>query len=190
MTYPTFVDSINESDESPRQVPFPVAHTRDPGHDEGVVGPHELQIVSGTGCPSYQLVKSKPRCLTACFWHFNVAPPNLMHGPVRRFILRIAEEAEPFFCMRNGRFVERVVVDARWRARDLPVVGVGVEVKDPKTSFEKVDAGDERLPLDAVFVEVVWVPIGCSDQYDAVGHQCFEQSGSLRSEFTEVIKSW
>ena len=94
-----------------------------------------------------------------------------MHGVV----LRIAQEIEPFLRVRDGSFVQRVVVDSRRRSRHFAVVGRGVEIEDAETGFEQIDAGDEGGALDAVFVEVVGVSVGGCDEDDAMGHQGFEE---------------
>ena len=77
--------------------------------------------------------------------------------------------------MRDGSSVQWVVVDSGWWSRHFAVIGCGVEVEDAETGFEHVDAGDEGGALDAVFVEVVGVSVGCCDEDDAVGHEGFEE---------------
>lgn len=96
---------------------------------------------------------------------------------VRGVVFGVAQEAEPFVGVRDGRFVEGVVVDARGGPGDFAVVGGGVEVDDLEAGFQQVDAGDEGGALDAVFVEVVGVAVGGCHEDDAVGHEGFEESG-------------
>jgi hypothetical protein len=45
------------------------------------------------------------------------------------------------------------------RPGQFAVVGLGVEVDDHELFFQEADAGDEVLPLDAVLVQVVRVPV-------------------------------
>jgi hypothetical protein len=69
-----------------------------------------------------------------------------------------------------------VVVDGSWGTGNLAVIGWGVEVYNVQGGFEKCDAGDEGFALNAVFVEIVWVAVGCCDEDDAVGLEELEES--------------
>ena len=72
--------------------------------------------------------------------------------------------------MRDCGAVERVVVHAgRWPGQ-LSIIGLRIEIDHTELFFEQVYAWDEGLPLDAIFVQVVWVAVGGGDEDDAVGH--------------------
>lgn len=166
----TLVDGVDESDEPPGQIAFAVRHGRHARHDKGFVTAHQLEIVGRAGGLADQLVKGKHGGLAARLGYVHVAAPHLMGRLVRGVAVRVAQEAEPLLGVRDGGFVDGVVVDARGRAGELAVVGGGVEVYYLEARFEQVDAGDEGGALDAVFVQVVGVPVGGRDEDDAVGH--------------------
>lgn len=175
-TYSAFVERIDERDEPPRQVPTLVVHTRNVGDDEGLVFFAELQIIRSTGCAPYDLVEAEPRALSARLGHHDVPSPDLMCRAMRGIVFKVAKEPEPPFrvCFRGS--VQRVVIHTRWRTWDFAVVGVGVEVEYGEPALQQVDARDEGLALDTVFVQVVWVAITRCDDDGAVGHECFHQA--------------
>ena len=169
-THSTLVDGVDECDEAARQIALAVRHGGHAGHDEGVVAPHQLEVVGCAGRAADQLVEGEHGGFAARFGHLDVAAPDLVRGFVWGIAVGVAQEAEPFLGVGGGGFVDGVVVDAGGWARDFAVVGRGVEVEYLETRFEEVYTGDERGALDAVFVQVVGVAVGCRDEDDAVRH--------------------
>ena len=74
-------------------------------------------------------------------------------------VVDITEEFKPLLRVSDGSFIERMMVNARGRTGNFPVVGCGVEIQDSETSLEEIDAGDEGLALEAVFIQVVRMAI-------------------------------
>lgn len=85
-------------------------------------------------------------------------------------VIEVTEESKPSVGMGSGGFVERMMVNARRWPWYLSVIGCGVKIQDPKTSFKQVYAGNERLALNAIFVQVIRLPIGGSDEDYSVRH--------------------
>lgn len=78
--------------------------------------------------------------------------------------------------MGHGGAVEWVVIHARGRAGQFPVVGLRVEVDDAQFVLQQVDAGDEGLALNSVLVQVVRVAVRGGYQHHAVRHERLDQS--------------
>jgi hypothetical protein len=175
-TYSAFVERIDERDKPPRQISTLVVHTRNVSDDEGLVFFAELQIICSTGCAPYDLVEGEPRAFSARLGHRDIPSPDLMRCAMRWIVFEVAKKPEPPFRVCFGRSVQRVVVHARWWTWDFAVISLGIKVEHGEPAFEQVDARNEGLALDAVFVQVVWVAVARSDDDGAVGHECFHQT--------------
>ena len=66
---------------------------------------------------------------------------------------------------------------SRWkRIRDFAVVGCAVKVENAELFQQEVDAWYERLALDAVLVEFLWMPVAGRDEHGAVVHERFYEA--------------
>lgn len=89
---------------------------------------------------------------------------------MRRIILEVTKESEPPVSVGDGSFVKRVVINTRRWPRYFSVISGRVKIQDSKTSLEKVYTGYERLALNAVFVQVIRMPIRRSNEDYSVRH--------------------
>lgn len=169
-SYSTLVDSVNEGNKPSRQVPFSVRHTRYPRDYESMVAPHQLQIVGSSGCSSNQFVELEHYRTSTGFGDLDLPSPNLLGSGMGWLVLEVTEESKPPISMGNGGFVQRMMIDTRRWPWYFPVIGCRVKIQDSKTSFKQIYAGDERLALNAIFVQVIRVPIRGSDEDYSVRH--------------------
>lgn len=142
-TYPAFVARVDEGDEPPGQVSRPQVHARHVRDDERLVAPRQLDVVGRARGSADDLVERERCGFAARSRHADRPPPDHLRGWVRRIVLEVAQEPEPLLRMRLRGFVERVVVDAGGRARDLSVVCCRVETDHPQAPLQQVDARDE-----------------------------------------------
>lgn len=171
-----FVDGVDEGDEAAGPVAFSVRHPGHVGHDEGVERPHHLDVVGGAGGAANQFIEGEAGGSAGDEGDLNIAAPDGDGGGMGWVGFRIAEEGEPFVGVADGGAIERVVVDAGRGSRKFSIVGGRVEVDDSELFLEEVDAGNEGLTLDAVFIQVVRMPVGRGDEDHTVGHEGFEQT--------------
>lgn len=175
-TYPAFIQRVDKRDESSCQIAAFVVHSRHVRHNEGLILLAQLEIVRRARRTPDNLVKGEPRALPTRLGDHDIAAPDLMGRRMGRIMVEVAQEAEPALRVRFGARVEGVVVDARRRAGDLAVVCLRVEVQDGEAALEQVDTWDEGFTLDAVFVQVVRVPVAGRDDDGAVRHQGFHEA--------------
>lgn len=91
-------------------------------------------------------------------------------------MFEVAKVLEPVVGVGFCGFVEGMVVDAGSGTGDLAVIGCAVEVDDRETSEEEVDAGDEGVTLDAVFVEFGRVTVTCCHDDGTVVHKTLDKT--------------
>lgn len=175
-TYPAFIHRVDEGDESAGKVALVQVHAWNVCHDECIVVSHQLQVIGCACSCANELVEGELCGFAAGPRHLDRAAPDYLRGRVGRVVNRVTEEIEPFLRVLLGVCAQRVVIDGGRGAGDLSVVRWRIEVDDIQGGFEEVDAGDEGLALDAVFVQVVWVAVGGCDEDDAVRHEGFEES--------------
>lgn len=154
-------------------------HIRD---DECFVVSDEFEIVCGACSRSNELLKAELCSPATGERNLDLAAPDFLRGRVWRIVNRVTEEVEPFLSVLLGLRTERVVVDARWRTGDFPVVGGRVKVDYIEHGFQEGDTRDEGFALDAVQVEVIWMSVrGCNED-NAVRHKQLKEPETSMSK--------
>ena len=119
------IHRVNERDEPPRPISFPMAHAGDVGDDEGVVGAHHLDVVGGARGAADELVEGEAAGAAGGQRDLDVAAPDGDGGRVGRVGVGRAEEGEPFVGVGGRGFVEGVVVDCESKCQS-EIVEIGV----------------------------------------------------------------
>ena len=145
--------------------------------NERIVMPDELEVVGCTGGRADKLLEGEFRSLAASTGNIDFAAPDNLRVCMRRVIDRVTQELEPLLRVLLCGLAQRMVIDGSWRPRDFAVICWGIEVDDVQIGLEEVNAWDEGFALNAVFVQVVWMAVGCGDENNAVGHEVLKKPG-------------
>ena len=104
-THSTFVNGVDEGDESPGQIPFSVRHGRHARHDKGPVTPHQLEIIGHARRFANQLVEREHGGFAARFGHVDISAPDLVRSFMRGVAFGVSQESKPLLGVGDGGFV-------------------------------------------------------------------------------------
>jgi hypothetical protein len=138
--------------------------------------PDEFEVIGSTCRRADELLEGELRGLATSPGHLDFAAPHNLDVCVRGVIDRITQVIEPFLRVALSNLAQRMVVNGRRGTGDFPVICRGVEIDHAQIGFKKIDAWNEGFALNAIFVQVVRVTVGGSDEDDAVGHKNLEQA--------------
>lgn len=175
VTHPALIYRIDKGNKAPRQITLGMVHARHIRDNERIVMPNQLEVVGCTCGRADELLEGEVRSLAASTGNLDFAAPDNLRVCVRGVIDWVAQELEPLLRVLLCILAQRVVVDSSRGPGDFAVIRWGVEVDDAQICLEEVDAWDEGFTLDAVFIQVVWMTVGCGDEDNAVGHEDFEK---------------